>query len=225
MLTSAQIESVEVRLRAVEARTGTQLVAAVVERADVYHGLRWRAFALGAALAGAATVLEGTLRPAWLPAQAVLAAVTTVLGTGLAFALAATLAPPVARIFLEPRRVEREMQRRAESVFLERQLFATRARSAVLLLVCRFERQAVIFADTGFRERVGTGEWQAVAAAVNAHLRAGREAAGLLAGLAALERLLMEKGFATDAAAENELPNAPIVQQNSPAGGSCASSE
>jgi uncharacterized membrane protein len=34
-------------------------------------------------------------------------------------------------------------------MFLERELFRTRSRSAVLVVVCRFERIAVILTDTG----------------------------------------------------------------------------
>ena len=42
----------------------TNLIAAI-ERADVYHGLRWRAFAFGVAISGAVIALGGALRP-WL---------------------------------------------------------------------------------------------------------------------------------------------------------------
>lgn len=211
MLEPSQLRGVEARLRAVEGRTGVQVVVASIARADLYHGLRWRAFAFGAALKGAAVALCGVLRPEWIPTPVSFFAVAAVLGAGLVFALAATLSPAVARLFLEPLRAQAEVRQRAASIFLERELFATSARTAVLLLACGFERLAVARADRGFGGRVTEEEWQAVGDAVTAHLRAGREAEGLIAGLDALERLLATKGFAPAAGAANELPDRPVT--------------
>ena len=55
--------SIEVRIRAFEARTGTEAVTAFVDHSDHYHGLRWRAFALGVALAAPAVIVVDLLRP------------------------------------------------------------------------------------------------------------------------------------------------------------------
>jgi len=211
MADSTPLPGIEARLRSVEKRTGVQVVVAVVERADVYHGLRWRAFAFGAAVSGAVVALGGALRPAWLPSLAVYFAVAAVLGAGLLLALAATLSRAVARLFLEPLRAEAEVRQRAAVIFLERELFATRARTAVLILACRFERLAVALADTALRGRVTEEEWRAVGDAVTRHLKAGRETEGLLAGLGALEELLAAKGFTPAAGATNELPDQPVT--------------
>jgi putative membrane protein len=216
MLLPAELQQVEARLRAVEARTGVQVVVAAIERADVYHGLRWRAFAFGAAAAGAGVAIGGGLRPSWIPGAASFFAVSCVLGAGILFALAATLARPVARLFLEPLRAEGEVRQRAAVIFLERELFATRARTAVLLLASAFERLAVVHADSGFRDRVGEAEWRAIGDAATALLRAGREAEGLIAGLDALERLLAARGFAPSAGAANELPDRPLTEGGAP---------
>lgn len=212
MLEPAQLRSVEARLRAVEGRTGVQVVVAALERADVYHGLRWRAFAFGAALLGVSVALCGILRPGWIPTPASFYAVAAVLGAGLVFALAATLSPAVARLFLEPLRASAEVRQRAATIFLERELFATRARTAVLLLACSFERLVVAHADSGFGGRVTAEQWQAVGDAATARLRAGRLAEGLIDGLDALERLLAAKGFAPATGATNELPDRPIAE-------------
>jgi len=58
LLNEAEATTIADRVRAIEAATGAQVVVAIVGRSDVYHGLRWRAFAFGAAFAvvpGAAT--------------------------------------------------------------------------------------------------------------------------------------------------------------------------
>ena len=187
-----RLRGVEERVRAVEGRTGVQVVVAAIERADVYHGLRWRAFAFGAVVSGAAIALGGALRPGLVPEPAPFWAVAGVLAAGAICALAATFSPAVARLFLEPLRAQAEVRQRAAVLFLERELFATRGRDAVLLLACGFERQAAVLADRRF---------------------AGRETEGLIAGLDALDRLLAAKGFAPAVGATNELPDRPLTER------------
>jgi uncharacterized membrane protein len=86
----------------------------------------------------------------------------------------------------------------------------------VLLLASAFERRGTVLPDSGFRGRVSEGEWRTVEEAMTARLRAGAEADGLIAGLEALELLLMRKGFSPGGAYPNELPDRPIVGPGAP---------
>ena len=54
-MTGADLAAIEARIRAFESRTGVEAV--VVDRSDRYHGLRWRAFAVGASLAALGVVV------------------------------------------------------------------------------------------------------------------------------------------------------------------------
>jgi len=210
-LTGDEAATIEARVKALEARVGTQVVAAVVERSDVYHGLRWRAFAVTVSLAGLGAILFDELRPSWPAEHAVLLVLALVLGAGAAAALAATVHPGFARLFLEPLRADAEIRRRAESLFLKQELFATRGRSALLILASSFERRGAVFADRGLRERVPDDAWTAVVARVNPLLAAGRTADALLAGLDAAETLLARYPVSPGDGAANELPDRPIV--------------
>ena len=228
-LSAAETAAIEARVKALESQAGAQIVAAVVERSDVYHGLRWRAFAVAASLAGFGLVLLDELRATWTSEHASLRALSLVLGAGAAAALAATMIPAFARLFLEPLRAEAEIHRQAESLFLGRELFATRRRNAILILASRFERRASVYADRGVRERLPDEAWSAVTARMNPLLAAGRTADALLAGLDAAEPLLAghparpvddadsgagaPAGAAVDAA--NELPDGPIAAAGS----------
>ncbi len=82
LLTRAEADAVEARVRAIEATTGAQVVVAIVGRSDVYHGLRWRAFAFGAALAAFVLVASDLLRPDWITALAALFDALAILGGG-----------------------------------------------------------------------------------------------------------------------------------------------
>jgi len=212
-LTATESAAIEARVKALEARVGTQVVAAVVERSDVYHGLRWRAFAIAVSLAGFGVALIDALRPSWPAEHAVLLALALVLGAGAAVALAATVLPVFARLFLEPLRADAEVRRRAESLFLKQELFGTRGRNALLILASTFERRSAVYADQGLRDRVPDDAWSAVAARMNPLLAAGRTADALLAGIDAVETLLAGHPAPAEGGAANELPDRPIVAE------------
>jgi len=210
-VTGADLAAVEARIRAFETRTGVEAVAALVERSDRYHGLRWRAFAAGASLAALGTVVADLLRPDWTGAHASLVTAVTILAVGLACALFSTLSRSFERVFLQRERAEAEARQRAKALFLERELFATPDRTAVLLFASRYERVAVVVGDRGYDGRVSEAEWERIVTAMTAHFREGDAAAAFRAGLDALEALLAGKGFRRgEGVAGNFLPDRPL---------------
>jgi putative membrane protein len=196
---TTEADEIEARAARVEARTGAQVVTAIVPRSDAYVELPWKAFALGAALAGLAAAVADVSQP-----------VLVILSVGAAGALLAVFVPAFARLFLTATRRDLEVRHHAQLIFLRRELFATRARGGVLLLVSRFERKVEIVADVGLRERVMESDWRAVIAHMAPALVASRFPAALVDGLAAVEELLLARGFQGPAPAGNELPDRPI---------------
>jgi uncharacterized membrane protein len=210
VLSDADVAAIEARIRAFEARTGVEAVTAIVDRSDRYHGLRWRAFALGVALAAPTVVVADLIRPDWIHAYAVLFAVAVVLVAGLAFALLASMWPAFERLFLQRARAEAEARQRAEALFLARELFAMPSRNAVLLFASRFERVAVVYGDRGYEGRIAPGEWERVVDAMTPPFQSGDARNAFTAGLDALESLLVAKGFHGDGTAHNALPDRPL---------------
>lgn len=196
-LSESERRQIGERAARIEARTGAQLVAAVVGRCDAYPEIPWKAFALAASMTALVAVLsgqQGALAATSWPG--LLAVVVALLGAGAVAALATVFFPPFARLFLDSARRDAEVRQYAESFFLGRDLVRTRQRSAVLLLVGLFERSVVILPDSGVRARVDAAELAAVIARMTPSLAAGRIAPALLDGLDALETLLAAKGFA-----------------------------
>ena len=104
------------------------------------------------------------------------------------------------------------MRRYAEALFLRHELFKTRERNGILILVSCFERKVEILADTGLHRRVSDAEWRPVIARMTPLLRERRFADALLEGLVATEELLAAKGLKARVGevTENELPDRPI---------------
>ena len=198
------------RVADAENRTGAQIVLAVIGRSDDFAELPWKAFAMGAAIAGPAAALIAVLRPVWTPSPVVLLAVVATLGVGALSALACVFRPSFARFFLNPHRAEVEVRQYAQSIFLDRELFATRGRTGVLLLVSMFERQVVLLPDRGLETRLSSEASQEIVGRMTAALAEGRVGRALEDGLAGLETALAAS--ATVARLENELPDT-IVEE------------
>src|SRR5206468_3641109 len=77
-----------------------------------------------------------------------------ILAAGAASALLAVFVPAFARLFLRKVRAEVEVRQYAQSMFLDRHVFAAPGRRGVLVLVSLFERRIEILADAGFRDRL-----------------------------------------------------------------------
>lgn len=206
-LSTEQREHINNAVASVESRTGTQIVVAVVPKSDSYPELPWKAFACATALAALAVVVSDTWRPDWWMSAAPMFAVHIVLGVGVAAALAAVFIAPFGRLFLRGTRAETEARLRAQSLFLERELFAPRERSAVLLLISEFERQFVILPDSGIRAKVPEAAWQSVVTAMRDSLAKGDYVEAIEAGLLAVAFVLDAHGFSTAKESVDELPN------------------
>ena len=209
-LSRAEAEAIDRGIARIEARAGVQIVTAVVGKADSYAELPWIAFALGVSVAALLAVVSDWLRPDWISAQIALLHTVTMLAAGAASALTAVFLPAYARLFLRPALRDLEVRHYAESLFLRRELFSTRARTGILILVCKFERKVEILADAGLRGRIDAADWVRIIAAMTPRLRDGRLADALQAGLESLDRMLAAKGFAGPGG--NELPDAPIEE-------------
>jgi len=209
-LTPQEAAAIETRIARVEARTGVDVVTAVVGRSDAYPEIAWKAFALGATLAAFAVVALDLWRPDWMTAHALWFAVVPILAIGTVSALLALTVPEYARRFVDRERRDGEVRQYAQALFLERRLSATRFRDGVLILASVFERRIEIVADVGFDGHVPAEDWATVIDAMTPHLAAARPAVALLHALERIEVLLTAKGYAPRPGAGNELSNAPI---------------
>jgi len=210
-LDSSESAALEAQIAGVEAQTGVQLVAAVIGKADSYVELPWKAFALGAALAGLLLVVGDTLSPRWASAENALIFAVAMLGAGAASALLAVAAPPYARLFLRASRRDSEVHHYAQAFFLRRELFDTRKRNGILLLVSLFERKVEILPDIALHTRFDASDWRTVIDAMTPLLRARRCFGALQQGVARMQAMLLAAGMSA-AAGGNELPDRPVQE-------------
>ena len=211
-LAPAEAAALDTIVTRIEARTGVQIATAIVPRSDAYTELPWKAFALGASLAGFALVVADTANPEWVMSSTALVHSAVILLTGAATALAAMFAPPFARLLLRRHRAGIEVRHYAESLFFRRRLFRTRGRTAVLIVVSLFERRIEIIPDEGLHGRVTPAAWDGVIARMTPHLGNERPFDALKEALDAVETLLASRGIHGLPDASDELPNQTIEE-------------
>lgn len=204
------------RVAALERARGVEVVTASIARADVYMELPWRAGALAASVTALVLAIGDVLRPDWATSTTLLIALATVMLVGAGVALLAIFVPPFARLFLSKHRQETEVRQFAQAFFLERQLFRTRKRLGVLILVAKFERRVEVIADIGFDGRIAAAEWGSIIPPMVPLLRDRRPHDALLAGVEALDKLLAMRGFSGDGSSANELPDATVEEGEAP---------
>jgi len=196
----------------IEQRTGIELVAAVVGKCDSYHEIPWKAFALSVVVSALAQLAIFTVKPDWTFAWGQRYVTVFILCISAAVTLLSVYWPAFGRLFLDRVRAETEISQYAKAFFLERELFRTRNRTGVLLLVSLFERRVVILPDTGISGRLEQKALQEVINRMIPHLRHKDRFQGLVLGLSALEAELQKAGFGSVKKTDNELKD-EIVEQ------------
>jgi putative membrane protein len=205
--TEDQSAKIKEKIEQLEKNTGIELVTVVVDKCDVYPEIPWKAFALGVAFSAFAVTIHAFINPDWItvlrePLMAIL-----VLGVGAVAALLTTFWPWFARLFLDRSRAALETEQHARSLFLEREIFNTRKRNGLMLLVGLFEHQVVALPDKGVSSRVEPESFQEVISAMRSGLRQGDRYQALITGLSTLEKRLITAGFKGVEGADDEIPD------------------
>jgi putative membrane protein len=194
-----------------ESATGVQAVAAVTPKADAYPEIPWKAFALGASLAGMVAAFHPAVIRIWSDTGVAALDAMLILGCGVLFAALSAFIPVFGRLLLDRVRARAEAQQYAKELFLERELFRTRSRRAVLVVMCRFEGLAVIVADSGLAQYAPPAELGAIGEAAGALQRKGDLRGAFALAFERVETLLEQHGMQAEGAPENELDDDVLV--------------
>lgn len=154
VLSETDKELLEKKIARAEEQTRSQIVLATVMRSDSYAEIPWKAFAIGVSVSGLLVLIGNMVSPGWIQGLTVLVAVVVMLASGAVMTLLTIFIPELARLFLNDSRAESETRQYAESLFLSRQLFLTKHRTGILLLISFFEKKVVIIPDRGICDHV-----------------------------------------------------------------------
>jgi putative membrane protein len=194
----------------VEQTSHAEVVAYVVERAGDGEAEAWQASVLGAIGAVLVATLWRALG-AWGTGSLLWLALPAWAGAALGY-LAGAHWPALYRRLAGGDLLQARALARAKVAFLDEEVFATRARTGVLVLLAIREHRAVILADTGINAKVAETEWQAIVDRLTAAVAAGEVESGLVAAIRDCGALIAERCGPQTEHDVNELYDDPRVR-------------
>ena len=203
---------IENAVRDAESRTSGEIVPVVVARSGSYPSALWKAAMIG--------VIPGLLVHEWMVLGAddwgmstlsvQIMPLAMIVGA-LVFAAAAHFVPAVQRWFIPGDRLIESVHARAQKAFLESEVFQTRERTGILLLVSLFEHRVEVLGDTGINEKVEADDWADVVTDIIAGIKRGDPTSGLVSAIERCGHLLEQAGVERREDDTDELPNAPQI--------------
>ena len=201
-------ERIKTAVAEAERRTAGEIVPFVVARSGRYDSAVWRGASAGAILTGALALLVawgydgwglGWLYSAWGMALAMTVG-------GLAGALASRPAAMV-RLLTPADELSEQVHRRAAEAFLDEEVFDTKDRTGILILVSLLEHRIEVVGDVGINAKVETSEWVDVVGRVRSGILEGDLAGGLVDAIALCGELLHRRGIVVLPDDTDELPD------------------
>lgn len=125
---------------------------------------------------------------------------------GLVFWLLACVWNDFSRWLVGKARLKETVNRRAKELFLDHELFRTKERTGILILVSLFERQVVVLGDTGIHKKVQSTDWDQIVQNMIVSIQNKKLGQGLIAGIEESKKLLEKHGY-IEKVDHNELPN------------------
>ncbi len=220
MIDRLDLDRIREAVSRAEERTAGEIVPVVVPRSDDYKEAIWR----GAGILILLTLLIVLLvlrfytgwGLGWLFAPWGVA--LSVLGAGTVGALIARYVYPVQRLLAGSERLDETVHRRAMQAFVEEEVFDTRDRTGILLLVSLREHRIEVLGDAGINQQVEPDDWAEVVARIRRGIQNDNLTEGLVEAIEMCGLLLEERGVEIRPDDKNELTDTVRTPGSDPEG-------
>jgi putative membrane protein len=202
--TEPELEKIKQAVREAEKKISGEIVPVFVEKSGYYSIANHRAGFMGAALVFLVVILFDRYVPARAIYDPLVIFLLCVLA-GLTASLIANYIVPVKRLFLNQAYLNEATRKRAESAFLQEEVFNTRHRTGIMIFVSFFEREVIVMADRGISKVVEQKEWDKMVRGITDNIKVGKVTDGIVAAIIRSGEILLEKGFVKTSDDINEL--------------------
>jgi putative membrane protein len=125
--------------------------------------------------------------------------------TGVIGALLTSAWVPLKRMLIGQKTMDECTRQKAETAFLEEEVFNTRHRTGIMIFISFFEREVIVIADRGISKVVDQKEWDKLVSELIGSIRQEKVVEGIEQSLRRCGQILLEKGFHKTADDVNEL--------------------
>lgn len=189
LFSERDIELIEAAIRQAEAASPVEIVPFVIDASDTYEHAYWKTLALVLALAVC-------FKSAWLA-----------VGLPVAVLSAYFLWPPLRRFIIGARKLDERVWKKAKEVFLDEEVFNTKQRTGVLILISLFEREVAILSDSGIYVLAPSEQWKVWSDRLAEAMKTFDPTPTLLQAIEQIGLVAQQKGFNRGDANPNELEN------------------
>ena len=205
-----ELEGIRDAVAQAELRTSGEIVTYIVGECDGYPEAAWRGAAAGALIGLGIGSVAPLFVDLWLPVVWWIVVPTLIMM--LLGYVAGAKVPPVRRWLVHRDLLTHRVGMRAESAFLEEEVFQTRERTGILVFVALMERRVVVLGDAGINARVEASEWTDVVAHMIEDLKRGEAAQAVLRGVTECGDLLERHGVEIREDDTDEIGNEPRLR-------------
>jgi putative membrane protein len=198
------LERIKKAVRDAESKISGEIVPVFVEKSGFYTIATYRAALLGAAVVFLLIIIFDRYVPS-LAVYDPMYIFTFVMIGGFIGALKAHFINLVKRLMLSQAHMDQATRQRAETAFLEEEVFNTRQRTGILIFISFFEHEVIVMADKGISKVVDQKEWDTLVRIIIEHTKNGKITDGIVSAIARCGDILLEKGFVITPDDINEL--------------------
>jgi putative membrane protein len=199
-----ELERIKAAVKEAESKISGEIVPVFVEKSGHYTIANYRAGVLGATTVFFLIILFDRYVPSLAVYDPVLIFVLVMLG-GFIGALKANYIPFVKRMMLSQSYMDQSTRKRAESAFLQEEVFNTRLRTGIMIFISFFEHEVIVMADKGISKDVDQKEWDAVVRTIIENVKKDKVTDGIEKAILRCGEILLDKGFVISPDDVNEL--------------------
>lgn len=198
------LDLIKAAVREAESKISGEIVPVFVEKSGHYIIANYRGAMILASIVFAAIVFFDRYVPAFAIYDPLIIFVLVALA-GVFGGLITHYVDVVKRQLLSQFHLDQSTKKRAESAFLDEEVFNTRHRTGIMIFVSFFEHEVIVMADRGISKVVDQKEWDKMVGNLIDNIRKGKVTDGLVAAVNRCGEILLEKGFQKTSDDVNEL--------------------
>jgi putative membrane protein len=201
---AAELERIKSAVHTAEDKISGEIVPVFVEKSGYYSIANYRAAVVSGALAFLLIVFSDRYLSALAIYDPLLIFLVVVL-FGIIGAFASNFIPFIQKFFVGQQHLDRSTKARAETLFLQEEVFNTRHRTGIMIFISFFEREVIVMADRGISKVVEQKEWDKIVQGIIQNIKKEKVVEGIEGAILRCGEILLEKGFVKTADDVNEL--------------------
>src|SRR5258708_2289233 len=201
---TTELERIKAAVHKAEDKISGEIVPVFVEKSGFYSIANYRAAMAFSSMAFVVVILLDR----YYPSLAIYDPLKIFFGVALNVVVGAMISHfvnPVQKIFVSQAHLNRATRQRADTAFMQEEVFNTRHRTGIMIFISFFEREVIVMADRGISKVVDQKEWDKIVQGIIKNIKVGKVIEGIEGAILRCGEILLEKGFHKTADDVNEL--------------------